>query len=1144
MTPAAFRTYIQTLRANIAQGNATEHTHRPALQTLLESDAGISAINEPKRIDCGAPDFAIVKSGDNPLSIGYIETKDIGANLDSVENDDQLMRYRAGLSNLILTNYTELRWYVDGELQGSAILARPDGKGSLAIADAGINNTGVLLGNFLSHSAESVGDSAELARRMARLTRIIRDVVSQSFAQDAVSQNVKDLYQASREYLVPDLTADGFADMFAQTLAYGLFAARVNHTVGPFRRRMAAYQIPPTNPFIQQVFAMVAGPNLDSEPFVSFVDDLAQLLDNSDMSAVLADFGQRSVRQDPIMNFYETFLAAYDPNLREQRGVYYTPEPVISYIVRSVDYLLREKFGCPDGLADYTTTEYDSLDDAGGPIQKQSHRVLVLDPACGTGSFLYAVIDHIRDHYRNANLGGMWSGYVAEHLLPRLFGFELLMAPYAMAHLKLGLQLAAQDLPEEHRAGWAYQFNPDERLGVYLTNSLEPTTLQAALPGPYRAITDEANAAAEIKRDLPIMVVIGNPPYSGHSANKGAWIGELIDDYKRVGGLPLGERNTKWLQDDYVKFIRFGQWRIQQSGAGILAFITNHAYLNNPTFRGMRQQLLDTFTDIYLLDLHGNSRTRERTPDGGPDENVFDIQQGVAIAIFVKEPDKQGPAKVHHSDVWGTRDAKYASLSASDLLTTDWQTVEPESPDYRFKPWDKDLEIEYGLWPKITDIMSVNSVGIVTGQDKVSIRWTYDEMSRAVHDFEFPTNESMDDNLVSPILYRPLDTRYTYYSDSFITRRRQNVMRHILAGENLGLLSSRRIETQDAFDRIFVTASISDGHIVTQKEISYFYPLYTYPTEQEIAASLYDAGHREPNLSAEFTGTLAENLGLRFITDGPGDLQDTFGPEDVLHYIYAVFHSPTYRERYDQFLRADFPRVPFPHDAAQFRALAGLGQQLTDVHLLRSPVLSTSPVGFPVAGDGAIAKGYPKYTAPNLAGGIEQGRVNINRRQYFEGVAPEVWQFRIGGYQPMDKWLKDRRGRTLSFDDIDHYRQMAAAIRETISLMAQVDRAIEETGGLFSTRTEQTPTDENIPYAEKQRRAHAIYDAKILPLMTPADGDKYVMIDILTGDYEIGENRATLIRVLRERRPDAVMHCIYRHQSYQGRIRSPRRVVR
>ena len=1056
--PAAadFATYRRTLQASLALGNATEHTHRPALQTLLESDGSVTAVNEPKRIECGAPDFVVTTAGDNPLIVGYLEAKDTGVSLSDIERDgsrahpatangQQFERYLAALPNFILTNYTEFRWYVDGQLHRVASLDNPNGN-----ADVGL-----LLDDFLSRRPQPVANSEELARRMARLTHLVRDVVAAAFENGAVSANVSDLYDASRQALVPDLATDAFADMFAQTLAYGLFAARVNHAAQPdagdFRRNDAAHLIPAANPFIRRIFGMMAGPDLDAEPFVPFVDDLTQLLAAADLAAVFANFGQRAARQDPIMHFYETFLTAYDPALRERRGVYYTPEPVISYIVRSVDLLLKERFGCPDGLADNGMTEYQYLDEAGQPATNESHRVLVLDPACGTGSFLYAVIDHVREHFQNSGNAGMWAGYVKEHLLPRLFGFELLMAPYAMAHLKLGMQLAAQDLPAERQATWTYQFSGDERLGVYLTNSLEQAEQQVqTMFGPLRAITDEANAAAEIKRDLPIMVVIGNPPYSGHSANRGEWIANLVNDYKTVDGQPLGERNSKWLQDDYVKFIRFGQWRIQQTGVGILAFITNHGYLDNPTFRGMRQQLLDTFTDIYLLDLHGNSRTRERAPDGSVDENVFDIQQGVTIAIFVKEAGKPGPAKVRHSDLWGTRDAKYASLSASDLLTTDWQDVEPESPDYRFKPWDKDLEIEYGLYPMINEVMLVNSVGIVTGQDKVSIRWTSDEMSRAAHDFAFPSDESIDDDLVVPVLYRPFDIRYTYYSDSFITRRRQNVMRHLRAGENLGLIFMRQVAVDDEYSHFGVYDGIVDNRaFYSSKGITQFAPLYTYPTEQQIAAGLYAAGDREPNLAPAFTDDLAQRTGLRFVPDGPGDFQDTFGPEDVFHYIYAVFHSPTYRERYDQFLRADFPRVPSPTDAGLFRELAYLGRRLVDAHLLHPDAVSDSPASFPVPGDNVVAPGYPKYAPPD-AGNDEAGRVYINRSQYFAGVAPAVWQFRIGGYQPMDKWLKDRRRRALSpYDDLEHYRRMAAAIAQTIELMPQVDDAIESSGGLF-----------------------------------------------------------------------------------------------
>ena len=542
-----FRNYVSELQDAVSRGNATEHTHRPALKSLLESVVTeITATNEPKRVDCGAPDYAISRKQDG-RTIGYVEAKDIGVSLADIERDSnrvnpstpngrQLKRYRESLPNLLLTDYAEFRWYVDGQRRATATLAEPDSNGRPALRRNGIAETDALLSDFLSHNPAPVASPQELAQRMARLTHIVRDIVEEGFRQSQLSQEVTDLYQASKNVLVPDLTEAAFADMFAQTLAYGLFAARVNHDSGEFTRENAARYIPQANPFIRRIFSLVSDPALDDEPFVGFVDDLAQLLGNADMEAVLADFGKRAARQDPILHFYETFLAAYDPALRERRGVYYTPEPVVSYIVRSVDHILRQNFSCPEGLADHSTATYETLEYHGNEektVEKQGHRVLVLDPACGTGSFLYGVIDHIREHYRRSGNAGMWDGYVKDHLLKRLFGFELLMAPYAMAHLKLGMQLAAQDLPAESRADWAYDFANSERLGVYLTNSLEEGEMQVPMYGSYRVIAEEANSAVEIKRDMPIMVVLGNPPYSGHSANKGEWISELIDDYKK-----------------------------------------------------------------------------------------------------------------------------------------------------------------------------------------------------------------------------------------------------------------------------------------------------------------------------------------------------------------------------------------------------------------------------------------------------------------------------------------------------------------------------------------------------------------------------------------------------------------------------------
>ncbi len=653
------------------------------------------------------------------------------------------------------------------------------------------------------------------------------------------------------------------------------------------------------------------------------------------------------------------------------------------------------------------------------------------------------------------------------------------------------------DRQDQRRTGWNYEFGADERLRVYLTNTLEQATEQAAgLFGPMRIIAQEADAASEIKRDLPIMVVLGNPPYSGHSANASrrrgrlTWIGELIEDYKKLDGRPLGERNPKWLQDDYVKFIRFGQWRIQQSGAGIMAFITNHSYLDNPTFRGMRQQLKDTFSAIYLLDLHGNALKKERAPDGGADKNVFDIQQGVAIAIFVKEARKKGPATVHHADLWGEREYKYEVLSETDIATTKWERLEPNSPNYLFKPWDSQFEEEWMKWKKITEIMPVNSVGVVTARDELTIHWSADEVMHTVRDFaSLPTETARDKynlgkdardwkvnlaqedlnrsglkyDLATPMLYRPFDTRYTYYTGKtrgFICMPRQGVMRHMLDGNNLGLITCRQ-ESQAGreWSHSGIAGSIIEACAISNKtkEINYLFPLYTYPAEQDIAQGLYSLGDREPNLAPDFVADMERSTGLQFVRDGKGDLRQTFGPEDVLHYIYAVFHSPTYRERYAQFLRYDFPRVPTIDDVERLRALVGLGRRMTDAHLMRSSVPDpTSPsIGFPVAGDNIVEKAHPKYYPPGEKPTgrdpvLQRGRVYIssddargNRHgQYFEGVSPEVWKFRIGGYQPLDKWLKDRKGRALTFADIAHYRRIYAALERTIDLMAEIDEIV------------------------------------------------------------------------------------------------------
>ncbi|MFM6037723.1 MAG: N-6 DNA methylase, partial [Sphaerospermopsis kisseleviana] len=676
--------YIQEVSQVYQSQNATEHSYRPALKKLIESlDSGIQAINEPKRIACGAPDF-VVKNG--VLEVGHIEAKDIGVSLNKVVKTSQMARYFDALGNLILTDYLEFRWYVQGELRLSASLGSIYKRKTIKIDDHGINEVEQLFRQFLLTKVPQVTTPKELAKRMAGLAQLIRDAIKTALNDDDQGGMLRQQLESFERVLIKGLTGEQFADMYAQTICYGLFAARCNTgNVQTFSRETAAFKLPKTNPFLRSIFGQIAGPDLD-ERINWAVDTLANILQQTDMAEILKDFGKRTRREDPVVHFYETFLAEYDPKMRESRGVYYTPEPVVNYIIKSVDYVLKNKFNISKGLADAKKIKVPNLKGEG---DIETHQVLILDPAVGTGTFMHSIIDYIYDSFKSQK--GMWSSYVSQHLLPRLFGFELLMAPYTVAHMKLGLQL--QEL--------GYDFSSDERLRIYLTNTLqEAFQLEEQVISFGSRIKEEAEAAKEIKQESPVMVIIGNPPYSGHSVNTGDWIKNLLngkdtiynsstESYFEVDGKSLGERNPKWLNDDYVKFIRFGQWRIEKTGYGVLAFITNHGYLDNPTFRGMRQSLMKTFDEIYVLDLHGNSKKKEVCPDGSLDKNVFDIQQGVAIGIFIKYQTKEKNsqkelATVYHADLWGAREVyenkqlvggKYHWLAGNDLQSTNWEKL-------------------------------------------------------------------------------------------------------------------------------------------------------------------------------------------------------------------------------------------------------------------------------------------------------------------------------------------------------------------------------------------------------------------------------------------------------------------------------------
>ena len=1104
--------YLTELRALCGSVMATgELSLRPALDRFLNRAAEVFSrpvqfIGEGKKVAAGKPDFVVTR---NDLPIGYVEAEAYGVDLNNLMGHakEQNDRFRANLDNFLLTNHLEFRLYVGGERVNNAKLSAPPEKGKVSVEDDAATKLKTLLERFLQGQLPTMASPRDLATHLARRTRQMRNEVHDALtAHDAKGGDLLAWFEAFRKSLLHDLTAEQFADMYAQTVAYGLFAARcaapviasgqdAQATTGKgFSRESAAKLVPKTNPFLRNLFQHIGNVDLD-ERVVWIADDMAQLLAQSPIGEILADFGKRAGKEDPVVHFYETFLAAYDAQLREVRGVYYTPEPVVSYIVRSLDCLLKTRFHKPLGLADEKT--------------------LILDPTTGTGSFLFAVVNRVRETVSQTIGAGAWSGYVEKALLPRPFGFELLVAPYAVAHLKLGLLLLetgysltdvrGSDVRDSDVRGSEDALNQSRereranRVGIYLTNTLEEAVrIAERLPG-LAAISEETNAAADIKKERPILVVLGNPPYSGHSANRSrdeqgnlTFIGKLIEDYKWVDGKPLGEKNPKWLQDDYVKFIRFAQWRIERTGEGVIGFITNHGYLDNPTFRGMRQSLMGSFDEIYVLNLHGNAKKKERAPDGGKDENVFDIQQGVAILLCVKQPvawascprEDMGnmgetpmpPCRVFHADLYGLREDKYQHLAETDVSNTQWTELQPSSPFYLFVPQNTELRAEYEQGWKVTEIFPVNVLGFQTHRDHFAVDFDEEPLRQritALSDTKMTDDEvretfRVSDNrdwkiaqvraklradanweaALTQCLYRPFDVRFCYYSEAAMDYPRRELIRNMLGKANLALNVTRQTRAE-TWQHAVVSNTPTPAVFVEIKDGSNVFPLHLYPD----ASGLGFDTDRRPNLSPAFLKALAEKLNQS--QTEPHGLLEGITPEDVFHYAYAVFHSPTYRTRYAEFLKIDFPRLPLTGDLDLFRDLAALGKRLVALHLLNFDAApSPSRLGlFPVAGSNEVEK--VRYEVLRCAQNdraadchserseeSQSGRVYVNATQYFDNVPPEVWECRVGGYQVCDKWLKDRKGRRLTFNDIQHYQRIIIALKETIRLMGEIDERI------------------------------------------------------------------------------------------------------
>lgn len=1028
-----FDTYFKALAATSVD-DKTEHTDRGALERLLkeaaaDADDRLHVRHEPRgdKDGGGRPDFMVKRDA---RVVGYVENKQIDDSLDKLIRSDQVKKYQRLSENLLLTDYLDFVWLKKGQDPQRARLAHSTDLSAkkLALKPEATDQVAKLLRAFFSTAPQNIGRGQTLAVELATRAAILRDFLTEELIRQQKEDDLgklHGLYAAFRDQIFHDLDIKAFADAFAQMLAYGLFLARLNTgentevTLDNVRRF-----IPGSFSLIRELVRFLEEmEEPEYKPSRWVVDEILSIVNGIDLAAIHNDLSFRARKaisrkvkagdeeehrlfeKDPFIYFYEDFLKAYDPAMRKGRGVYYTPPPVVNFIVRAIDDILKDTFGIADGLADHK-------------------RVTVLDFATGTGTFLLEVFERIFDTIGGPEAGKA-DGIVREHLTKNIYGFEYLIAPYTIAHLKLSQYLLDKGHPLQDQ----------ERLQVFLTNTLEPVEPQGNLLMP--ALAEEVKGAQAVK-DKPILVITGNPPYSGASKNKGAWISAAIDGYKHTVEIdaegneakkPLGERNPKWLNDDYVKFIRFAQLKIDEVEEGMVGIITNHSWLDNPTFRGMRQSLMRSFDQIYVLDLHGNAKKKERAPDGSKDENVFDIEQGVAISLFVKKP---GAEKgVWRGDLWGKRLSKYHQTTELSVAKTPWFQLSPQAPNRLFISQDTNVRDEFERHRRVDDIFVAMSVGLVSGRDELSIGFDRDfiasrmsalasqaeEVSRtewglgadssdwSVAGAKKDVIESGNSNaLIRRLSYRPFDERWTYFtgrSGGVHVRPRSSVMRLMLE-PNVALMFSRVTKDEPS---ALATEALVAHKAATRYDITYFAPLYA----------------DGENLNRAFRDFIDARYG------------EHYDPEQILGYIYAVLHAPTYRTRYAEFLRIDFPRIPFAETPEQFETLSLLGWDLIQTHLLK-----TVPRSDPRLGD-YVGKG--DHTVEAVRFSPQEATVWINKTQGFANLPQAVWDFHIGGYQVIDKYLKSRKGRVLNLDEQTHVGNIAESLNFTIAQMAKIDAA-------------------------------------------------------------------------------------------------------
>ncbi len=1040
--------YLKEVYQKAARGDAREETFYPTLEKLI-SAFGISlkkkteVTAQPKKSEAGNPDFR-VWDGQSKI-VGYIEAKHPSKRyLDEVESSEQLKRYLEAYPNILLTNFYEFRLYRNGVLWDKPVkISDYDLSKRLPEFPVVQHEEELirLLSFFFDFSLPRVTHPRTLAEILAYKSGIMRDYVVVPTLEEDQNNYFAWLYQSFQKHLIKDLTIRDFADLFSQTFTYGLFIAKYQYEAQqtlfgkkvsglPFTTKTAYDFIQKSFGILREVFKVVSTQDMPQNLKV-IVDDIVDILNHTDIYKLLST---GNGKRDPIFHLYETFLLKYDKERKKQLGVYYTPLEVVSYIVNSTHALLKDDklFNASDGLASYNSNS----------LEKS---VTLLDPAVGTGTFFVEAIEKAIEEVKSkySKSPDYISKFTRDHILSHFFAFEILIAPYVVSHLKVLFSLTKD----------GFEFTDEDGLKIFLTNTLEFHRKETSgFAGFFeQTLVTEQQNALEVKNKTPILIVIGNPPYSVSSQNEvdpETPFGKFYESYKEK--VRKEERNIQPLSDDYIKFLAFAHWKVKQSGKGIVGMITNNSYLDGLIHRDMRQKLLEDFDLIYILNLHGDANRPQFTPAGKKDENVFDIRQGVTISLFVK-PEEEIKKQIFYEDIVGSRDDKYQYLNKYNIKTSNWTKLDPNKPYWFFVPKKFKSEDLYQSFVSLEKIFSIYNAGSATGKDEVLTSLNKEELVRKMSTADESIFKlSMQNYKVSPPLikkwleelkgkeidnqiylysYRPFDNRFILYNPRIVQRARHVVMKHLIR-ENIALLTMRQYVYSAPYSHAFVTNNIVDRRIfISNRGAAHVFPLWIHETNEKHSnqQSFLD--------DSQVSSGKTSNIKQDFLNLLSAAYKQAVSPEEVFYYIYAVLYSNLYRKKFEEFLKIDFPKVPFTKDYTLFRKVSNIGKELADLHLLNSPLLNNPATKFE-GGDGEFVKKW-HYDS-------KLKRIYINEKQFFTNVAPEVWDYFIGGYQVLDKWLKDRKDKSLSSEEINHYIKVIEALKHTLEIQTNIDKIYPE----------------------------------------------------------------------------------------------------